>query len=606
MPKIQEYLPENEAQGPVGQTSPMLEQVSMFGRGIEEAGRSITDAGNILHQRQTQAETSDAYASVAEQRANFMMRVQQETADGTLDVGKVKQEYQDWTEKQYDTYNTTGGKDAFTRASARAGGSLLQTAARGQAIVAGNKAKDNLSSLSNVNSNLVEKDPSQFADLHASQTEAIQAQVEAGALKQPEAEQIKKAMGIELAKGAVRGYMQSDYENIKASVIASGDKVDPNTVRLNTALSALNHGVFDEFLDSDHKEALRRELRGNQAAAQAAGKTAIGQRQAAVDAQGEVFKSDAYEKIRTGNFDPSSSVQAFRNGLITADEQLKLNHLSDESVKAQSATNPAVKNDLMRRVLLPDNDPQKISDPMQVAYMVGNGISHHDFADLTATIKMIPSNRVNSFNEAALQKVAAQRIGKDDPDSQYKLMMFNNEVMQAKQNALKAGEPIGPLFDPNSPKFLGNSVQKYVSTPQQIVQAQAARLTGQAFAPATVATQPGVTPTPGKPAPAGLFQQKPGEAERGARDWKEISDTAKGVWDSVFPASPKEADGIDFASRYNTDHKTKKSADIGANDIANMNMTALKNLNQNALSPDAKAAARARYNALYKASQGGK
>jgi hypothetical protein len=533
----------------------MLEQVGAFGRGIEEAGRSITDAGNILHQRQTQAETSDAYASVAEQRANFMTRVQQETADGTLDAGKVKQDYQDWMEKQYDTYNTSGGKDAFTRASARAGGSLLQTAARGQAIVAGNRAKDNLNSLSNVNSNLVEKDPTQFADLHASQTEAIQAQVEAGALTQPQAEQIKKAMSVELAKGAVRGYMQSDYENIKAAVVASGDKVDPNTARLNTALGALDHGVFDEFLDSDHKEALRRELRGNQAAAQAAGKQALAQRQTAIDAQGEAFKVSSYEKLLNNSLSPEAVTQAARKGVISSDEQLKMYHLIDQAGKEQTATNPAVKNDLMRRALLPDNDPQKISDPMQVAYMVGNGISHRDFQDLASTIKMIPGNRVNSYNEAQLQKVAAQRIGKDDPNSEYKLMLFNNEVQQAKQNALKAGEPIGPLFDPNSPKFLGGKIQNYVSSQQDILRAQAARLTGTAFAPTTIATAPGVVPTPAPP-PIGA------------------------------PAPAKKP--------------------VSVNEVANMNMAALKNLNQKSLSPEARAAARARYNALYKASQGAK
>lgn len=525
----------------------------MFGRGIEEAGRSITDAGSILHQRQTQAETSDAYASVAEQRANMMMRVQQETAEGTLDTAKVKQDYQDWVEKQYDTYNTTGGKDAFTRASARAGGSLLQSAARGQAIVAGNRAKDNLTSLSNVNSNLVEKDPSQFADLHESQTEAIQAQVDAGALTQPQAEQIKKAMSVELAKGAVRGYMQSDYENIKAAVVASGDKVDPNTPRLNTALSALDHGVFDEFLDSDHKEALRRELRGNQTAAQSAGKQALAQRQTAIDAQGEAFKVNSYEKLLNNSLSPEDVTKAARAGTITADEQLKMYHLINESGKEQSATNPSVKNDLMHRVLLPDNDPRKISDPMQVAYMVGNGISHRDFQDINQAIKMVPGNRVNSYNEAQLQKVAAQRIGKDDPDSQYKLMLFNNEVQQAKQNALKAGEPIGPLFDANSPKWLGSKIQNYVSSQQDILRAQAARMTGTTFSPTTVATQPGVIPAPAPP-PVG--------APKGAK------------------------------------------APVSVNDVAGMNMQALKNLNQKGLSLEVKAAARARYNSLYKA--GGK
>ena len=142
MPRVQEYLPEQEAQGPVGQTSPMLEQVSDYGRGIQDFGKDVGDAGTIITQRQTQMETSNAYADVAEQRANYMQRIQDERNAGTLDddgLNKIKQDYQDWTEKQYENYNTAGGKDAFVRASARAQGSIIQTAGRAQAVVSGFK-----------------------------------------------------------------------------------------------------------------------------------------------------------------------------------------------------------------------------------------------------------------------------------------------------------------------------------------------------------------------------------------------------------------------------------------------------------------------------------
>jgi len=119
----------------------------MFGRGIEEFGRDVGDAYSVIHQRETQAETSDAYASIAEARFAFADKIQQGTNDGTLNVDKVKKEYQDWIEKQYDTYNTSGGKNAFNRAAARTGGSLVQSAAHGYAAIQGKKASDNLTTL---------------------------------------------------------------------------------------------------------------------------------------------------------------------------------------------------------------------------------------------------------------------------------------------------------------------------------------------------------------------------------------------------------------------------------------------------------------------------
>lgn len=497
MPRVQEYLPENEAQGPVGQTSPMLEQIGMFGRGIEEFGNSVTEAGSILHQRQTQAETSDAYASVAEQRANMAARIQQETADGTLDIGKVQTDYQDWAEKQYDTYDTTSGKDAFARASSRAGGSLLQTASRGYAIIQGNKAKDNLTTLMNSNSSMVMNDPSQFPDLHSAQVEAVQSQVDSGAISQPDAERMKQLMNLELAKGAIRGYMQSDYASIKGAVVSTGGKVDPNEDQLNTARKMLDHGAFDEFLDTDQKAALQKEIRSNQTAAQTAGVQAIQQRRDAVSAQGEQFKMQSFEQLQTNGLNPDDVTKAARAGLITSDEQLKMYHLIDQAGKEESVSNPVVKNGIMARVLSPDNDPQHISDPLQVAYLVKDGmLSKKDFQEIQTAVQMVPSNRVNSFNEGKLLEKAKNTIGTNDPQGEYKLAQFTSEVQQAKQKALNEKQPIGPLMDPSSPTYLGNQISKYVATPQDILRKQADQARGITVAPANIATAPGVNPTP--------------------------------------------------------------------------------------------------------------
>jgi hypothetical protein len=550
MPRVQEYLPEQEAQGPVGQTSPMLDQVGMFGRGLETAGRDIEDAGTIIHDRQTQAETADAYSAVSEQRANFMDRIQQEKNDGTLDVGKIKEDYQKWTEDTYDSFSTTGGKDAFTRASARTGGAILQNASRSFAVVQGKKASDQLNTMTNTNSDIVMKDPSQYPDLLSQQTEAVQAQVDTGMLTQEQADQIHKSMNTELAKGAIRGYMQSDYNNIKASVVQSGGKVDPNSANLNTAVSMLNSDHFDSVLGTDLKKGLQNEIRANQSAAQTAGVQALQAKQNAVSAQGEQFKSQAYESIRTGKYDPAQSVQAFRSGLITAQEQLQLNHLSESQGEPESASNPQAFNSLMQRVLSPDNSPGHISDALgQLASMVrtkpedlGPGspyIGKGDFDKLQQAISMVPANRVNSYNEGQLLQKAQQQIGTSDPDSHYKLAQFTNDLAMAKQNALQKQEPIGPLLDPQSPQYFGAQIQKYIATPQQILARQADQARGAVAPPASVQTQPGVIPTPAKPGAWAKFSS-------------DVSGAAGEMKDVLPDTTPAGQSGTDFASRYNS------------------------------------------------------
>lgn len=540
MPKVQEYLPELEAQGPVGQTSPMLEEATQFGRGVEEAGRSISDAYSVIRQRQTAAESSDAYASVAEQRANMMIRIQQETNDGTLNIDKIKKDQQDWFDKQSDIYSTAGGKDAFNRSAARMQGSVLQHAAIGQTVVAGNRAKQNLSSMINNDSNTVMSDPTQFGDLRDNQTEFIQRQVEAGAISPAVAVQLQKATDLEMSKAAVRGFMQSDYNNIKTSVVNTGGKVDPNTLSLNAARQMLDGGHFDSYMDSDTKKAMYQEIRANQAAAQTAGMQAINQKRMAVDAEGEAFKGESYVKLQNNALSPDAVTAAFRKGIITSDEQLKMYHLIDQAGKDEMKTNPAMKNEVMQRILSPDNTPGHVSDPMQIANMVGPGmLTHSDFHELSNAIQMNPKNRVDRFNEQKMIQDAKTSIGSNDPDAQYKLMMFTNEIQQAKQKAMQENKPIGSLFDPKSKEYIGNQVQKYVVTPQQALSQEADRIRGGSVASTTVQTAPGVTPT--------------------------------------SSSGPK------------------------TNEISTMDLKGLSSLNPKILSPDQREAARIRYNQLHKA-----
>jgi len=68
---------------------------------------------------------------------------------------------------------------------------------------------------------------------------------------------------------------------------------------------------------SDHKKVLSTELRQNQQAAQSAGMQAIQASQNALTAKGAAALSDAYEKIRTGTYDPENTVKLAQKGLIS-------------------------------------------------------------------------------------------------------------------------------------------------------------------------------------------------------------------------------------------------------------------------------------------------
>lgn len=487
MPKIQEYLPETEAQGPVGAVSPLLEQTAMFGRGIEAAGRDINDAATVLRERKSQAESSDAYAQVAEQRESFMQRIQQQTNDGSLDdkgVEQIKKDYQDWVDKQYDSYDTAAGKDAFVRASSRTAGAILLHASAGQAVAAGNKAKADAGNMVNSMSNVLMNDPSQFPDLHQQSVEYVQSQVESGAVKPDVARQIQTAFDTELAKGALRGHMQNDYAAIKQAVINSGGKVDPNTDKLNTAQAALMAGAFDSFINSDQKHALMQEIKSNQRAAEDAGNMALKKNQELMDAKNQAFKSSAMENIQKGTYDPNDAVKAVQAGVISPKEQDSLNKLQLAQLEKNIGSNPTAKAQLMTRILSPEGTEGHISDISQLAdrvatnkaeiYAGSQKISKKDFDDLALQFSMV--NGPNRTKESNLISYAQSKFG-DTPDGHYKLSQFTNELQKAKDDAIKQNQPLAPLYDRNNKDSFYNKIQDFMSSPQQLLNQQAKKLT---------------------------------------------------------------------------------------------------------------------------------
>lgn len=554
----------------------MLEQVGMYGRGIEGAARVTGDALDVMEQRKAAAESADAYSAVADQRATMMQRIEDERNAGTLDdngLAKIKEDYQDWVGKQYDQYSTPNGRNAFVRASSRAGGMVLTAASHASAIVAGNKAKDNLNTVMNQNSNLVMKDPSQFDSVRDSQTEMIQDQVDAGVLSPADARVAKEKMDGELFKGAFYGHMQSDFNNIKNAVIANGGKVDPNQPGFNHAQAWLAAGKGDGVINADQHEALQREIKGNQAAAITAGKQAIDQKTELLNVQGEKLKVDFNTQLQSNKLDPNAVTKAAQSGLLSSDEQLKYYHLIEQAGKQQLATNPATKNDLMARVLLPDNDPHKISDSSQVAFMVKDGmISMKDYQDIDKAIRSIPANKAQMHMQAELYKVAREKIGTDAPDSEYRNMLFQNFVEHEKQNAIQKQEPVSALFDPASKNFLGNRMQQFIPTPRDQLAKQADAARGVKPKPTTIDAQPGVIPRAQGTVP-GIGS--------------EIASAASGAWEGVKSF---------FSGGNPSPHKTE--------DIATMDLVGLKKLDPKQMSPAQKAVARARYNELSK--KGGK
>lgn len=517
MPKIQEYLPETEAQGPVGRTEPLLEQVGMYGRGISDFGRGVTDAVSVINQRQTQQETSEAFAWAADTRAEYADRINQATRDGSINdpnspnhIDKIKQDYQDAVEKQYDSYSTAGGKNAFTRASARTGGVILTHAASGAAVAAGEKAKNDFNDIVTKDSNTVMDDPSQFENLREGHRDLIQSQVANGAFSQQQADQIQKGSDLEMSKAMYRGLMKQDGTAITQAVVNNKGKVDFNAPQFNTAKGMLDSNYSNQFMNSDQKEEMYREIKANQTTAQTAGLLQINVREEAQRAAGKAFDIKFYDDAEKNRADINSVDAQVRAGNITPEHGYSLKNLALAQSKKELSSSPAAANDIYLRTLTPANDPNHIADQSQVMDRVTadkNAIGPYSPYVGAADFNKINSYMMNSgsdkdkANELQLLSAAKENIYAGAPaNDQAAAHRFNNfidDVQDAKQDAKANGKPISEAFNADSPYYAGKKLGNYVLSPQQFVKQAADQARGAIpAAPADPQIKPGFVPTP--------------------------------------------------------------------------------------------------------------
>lgn len=488
MPRIEEYLPEVNASGPVGDIAPNLDQVGAYGRGLQTFGNDALESVDLINRRQEQAEVSQASASFSEARSNFLDQIQQQTNDGTLNVDKVKQQYQEFVDQQSDQYSTAGGKDYFNKMQARVGSTVLQKAIRGQQTVTFNNTKANFQQTLNSDSDALMKSPDSFEDVHNGAVQTIDSYVKAGSLTPAQATQMQQEVGQEYSKAAVRGWAMNGPDGP------------------TQAQHMLDNGGFDQYLDSDQKKQMYGEVQGYQRAADTESTRQQAIQDAAQAERAEQWGQGALSKLKTNSL---STDQIMRAPLSWEDKYRWLNMVQAAS-KQELVTNPALKNSLIQRMTLPDSAPNKISDPSQLQKYVGKGLSTQDYDQLNTWFDKTPQGQVLTQNRKMLIDLAKSNLvkgggimGQPDPNGEYQLMQFTNALQNQEANLRSQNQPLTSLYDVNSPQFFGKQISNYRKTPEQLMQEQFGK-PGQSPAPTNIQTQPGVIPSDKKTPPPGL------------------------------------------------------------------------------------------------------
>ena len=131
-------------------------------------------------------------------------------------------------------------------------------------------------------------------------------------------------------------------------------------------------------------------------------------------------------------------------------------------------------------MLLPDGNPNKISDPSELQQYVvaagqgGRGISPQDYTQMKSWFDKTPQGQALTANRKSVMDMAKSTLiqksgnmGAADPIGQHALMQFTNYMQSQEQNAISQRQPVADLYNVNSKNFIGNQIKAFLPTPEE-------------------------------------------------------------------------------------------------------------------------------------------
>lgn len=413
-------------------------------------GRAISEFGDQIVKRQTQVELSDANAQMAKAQSDWQVRLQQQTQDGSINTEQVKQDYADYMQKLGGQYHTPEAKAFFSRESAQLGTSILGSAMKSQAVIAGARAEDNLMTATNHDATSLRTDPSTFDLILSRNQAAIDAEVKNGSLSAVDALKIKEASSKELAQAAMKGWAELNPEFAKKK---------------------LAEGTYDKYIDDATRSQLETYIKVNENA-----KDSESARRDAAITRAQKLQDESWQQSAI----PLLTKQALTTNMVIQSNALpetKLRYLRliKESAKEGVVSNPAMINELTRNALLPDDDPNKrIRNMGDLAPYVGKDININDAEKIVKFTKTLPQEEAIQDNRKRLVKYATAELVKSnsfagpDPKGEYNLSQFVVSLQKQEEQLRKDGKPVSALYDPTNKDYFGNQINKYRRTQQEI------------------------------------------------------------------------------------------------------------------------------------------
>lgn len=506
MPVIREYQPQTRAPGPISQVE---HSADMYGaaeaRATAQLGQAVMNTGELMAKRIDQQNTSDVTAKLTKANADLAIDLQNTIRTAQPGDQKPFEEYAKRVEETIgavgDEANTISARQFYQEASARIKGQLSTTAAQGQAELAGIKAVTDYTDTINSLSTATMADPSSVQlqrDLHK---QAIENLVKTGQLPRDKAIQLEQRGELDLAKAAMRGWIQLNPEY---------------------AREKLKQGAFDKELGADGKAQMFGEVEQAVRAKEIEAERAERLAERALKKQQQTTQNDFLQAMVDGKLDSKTILNSNLDAFGSGSKEQFLNMLKmANSPEAKLKTDPDTMIHLYTRIHLPDGDPNKLMDENELNGYFGRGLSLTDLNHLRDEMqgRQTEAGQIENDMKKAVIDIAKGQLTKSNPLTGFKdpigdeqMQRWMVQFMAEYKQQRGAGVPAKDLLNPDSPQYLGKTIAQYKRTNQQIMRDLAPR---RAQAPNTGLTStlnPTTAPVyaaPPKPAPK---PRQPGES----------------------------------------------------------------------------------------------
>lgn len=462
MPKINNYQSRVENISNSGMRQAREEDFGDY-RGLSQFASGVGAAVDTVQKSQDTYEVSDLTANLSDAHVRITARGQELSRTWDPSQGSMADKMSEIVEQELDGISekasTPTARNFYTRQTAELKRHFLESSIYQQAQIVGSKAKDNYIKTLNNFTGALTQDPSSYDSMKELYSQSVSELVKTGGLSTEEANQLNANGQKALAKSAIEGWIDKD---------------------VTFAEQQIKSGRWDEQLGGELKTQMLGEVQAKKRADQVELER-IKKRDEEVLKQNQMVTQNNFlaklasnelttKEILKSNLDP------FGSG--SKEQFMKLVEANAKDA-AGGKTDPATFRNLFSRINLPDGDPKKIIDENDLnQYVIDKRLSYDDLNKLRSEMqgKKTAAGKEESELTNRLFKIAESKLSKTnwlgmkDPDGDKNLLAWTNQFYADREQAKKEGIPFRELYNPNSKHFLGNSINNYAKTPEQIIQ----------------------------------------------------------------------------------------------------------------------------------------